>query len=189
MHLPFSFSPCFAAIARRTIAVCRVSKCRLDSISVFHFEVNRIANEYLLRHWCCTHIYIYIFSCGSRKRMKILFRRYYRYFSSLSFFFLRKSLKFSLLRFYNKLVHHELLFSSNSNLVTVLIVHEMLRCKSVESFGRSQYTTFLLLIVEIAFDNQSREKIFVITITRPLFSNDVISQKFVSRMFQMLVII
>lgn len=138
------------------------------------------------------HIYIYIFSCGSRKRMKILFRRYYRYFSSLSFFFLRKSLKFSLLRFYNKLVHHdqtELLFSSNSNLVTVLIVHEMLRCKSVESFGRSQYTTFLLLIVEIAFDNQSREKIFVITITRPLFSNDVISQKFVSRMFQMLVII
>lgn len=136
------------------------------------------------------HIYIYIFSCGSRKRMKILFRRYYRYFSS--FFFLRKSLKFSLLRFYNKLVHHdqtELLFSSNSNLVTVLIVHEMLRCKSVESFGRSQYTTFLLLIVQIAFDNQSREKIFVITITRPLFSNDVISQKFVSRMFQMLVII
>lgn len=104
------------------------------------------------------HTYIYIFSCGSRKRMKILFRRYYRYFSSLSFFFLRKSLKFSLLRFYNKLVHHELLFSSNSNLVTVLIVHEMLRCKSVESFGRSQYTTFLLLIVEIAFDNQSREK-------------------------------
>lgn len=135
------------------------------------------------------HTYIYIFSCGSRKRMKILFRRYYRYFSSLSFFFLRKSLKFSLLRFYNKLVHHELLFSSNSNLVTVLIVHEMLRCKSVESFRRSQYTTFLLLIVEIAFDNQSREKIFVITITRPLFSNDVISQKFVSRMFQMLVII
>lgn len=147
MHLPFSFSPCFAAIARRTIAVCRVSKCRLDSISVFHFEVNRIASEYLLIGVAC------IFSCGSRERMKILFRRYYRYFSSLlpsSFF--ENLWNFLFYRFYNKLAHHdqtELLFSSNSNLVTVLIVHEMLRCKSVESFGRSQYTTFwaLLLIV------------------------------------------
>lgn len=141
MHLPFSFSLCFAAIARRTIAVCRVSKCRLDSISVFHFEVNRIASEYLLRHWCCMYIQLRQQGKNENPFSTILSI----FLIASSFFFLRKSLKFSLLRFYNKLAHHdqtELLFSSNSNLVTVLIVHEMLRCKSVESFGRSQYTTF-----------------------------------------------
>lgn len=79
----------------------------------------------------------------------------------------RKSFRnFLLFTFNNKLVvvHHgqtELLFSSNSNLVTVLIVHEMLRCKSVESFGRSQYTTFstlLLIVRKIPFDIQSGGK-------------------------------
>lgn len=49
----------FALPRRRcTIAVCRVSKRRLDSISVFHFEVNRIANEYLPRHWLVCRIYL-----------------------------------------------------------------------------------------------------------------------------------
>lgn len=159
MHLPFSFSPCLAAIARCTIAVCRVSKRRLDSISVFHFQVNRIANEYLLRHWWMCRTYIHICLVAEKRKesesfstWRILFRKSFR--------------NFLLFTFNNKLVvvHHgqtELLFSSNSNLVTVLIVHEMLRCKSVESFGRSQYTTFsilLLIVRKIPFDIQSGGK-------------------------------
>lgn len=159
MHLPFSFSPCLAAIARCTIAVCRVSKRRLDSISVFHFQVNRIANEYLLRHWWMCRTYIHICLVAEKRKesksismWRTLFRKSFR--------------NFLLFTFNNKLVvvHHgqtELLFSSNSNLVTVLIAHEMLRCKSVESFGRSQYTTFsilLLIVRKIPFDIQSGGK-------------------------------
>lgn len=159
MHLPFSFSPCLAAIARCTIAVCRVSKRRLDSISVFHFQVNRIANEYLLRHWWMCRTYIHICLVAEKRKESESFSMWRTLF--------RKSFRnFLLFTFNNKLVvvHHgqtELLFSSNSNLVTVLIVHEMLRCKSVESFGRSQYTTFstlLLIVRKIPFDIQSGGK-------------------------------
>lgn len=60
----------------------------------------------------------------------------------------------------------------------------MLRCKSVESFGRSQYTTFwtLLLIVEIPFDIQSREKNIIRNEQRTFsFPNDMFSKKLVSR--------
>lgn len=126
---------------------CASHYCCLSSVQMsfrFHLSVSfrsKPNSKRISTHWCCMYIQLRQQGKNENPFSTILSI----FLIASSFFFLRKSLKFSLLRFYNKLAHHdqtELLFSSNSNLVTVLIVHEMLRCKSVESFGRSQYTTF-----------------------------------------------